>query len=183
MDGLWNGWRTKHGKQGNMAAYPSLVPGTHPNQVMYVWTSLAEAQWRDFMDRVEDAIGEELYENTWKASRMTGPLVGNGPPTAKLPGHIQRPTALGHNNTTRYDTYDTIRSDTIRHEQANSVSMVILFEMVQCERVHLRTSQHVRTGEGRAHPPTCTSIDNIKIFSNISLYFIHDHSEHDVRLQ
>jgi hypothetical protein len=76
-----NGWRTKHGKQGNMAAYPPLVPGTHPDQVMYVFTGLTEAQWRDFMDRVEDAVGEELYKNTWKVSRMTGPLVGSCPVT------------------------------------------------------------------------------------------------------
>ena len=74
-----NAWRTKHGQRGNMAAYPPLLPGTHPDQVNYVFTDLTDAQWKVFLARVEDAVDEELLKNTWKAQRMNGPMAGSCP--------------------------------------------------------------------------------------------------------
>ena len=75
-----NAWRSKHaGRNGVLGAYPPLLPGTHPDQVNYVFTDLTEAQWRVFLEFVEECVSEELANGTWKASRMTGPMAGSCP--------------------------------------------------------------------------------------------------------
>ena len=82
-----NAWRSKHGAQRNMPAYPALLPGTHPDQVNYVFSDMSHAQWRVFVQKLEEYVQCELARGTWKAQRMTGCMAGSCP--AAFTRHMQ----------------------------------------------------------------------------------------------
>jgi hypothetical protein len=62
-----NAWRTKHGR-GKLPAYPPLVPYTHPDQVIYVFSGLDDQQWQEFVHYIEHWVAMELHSGTWKRS-------------------------------------------------------------------------------------------------------------------